>query len=159
VIRLNLDSEAAVREAFAAVMANAAAVRPAPRINGVLVQPQVGGGVEIMVGARNDPLFGPLLVVGLGGVFVELLKDTVTALAPVTVSEARSMLNRLKGAAILRGFRGAPPVDIDGLAQVICRLSEFAAQQRDRVAELDVNPLIANSGGIAAVDALIVRRG
>lgn len=158
VIRLNLRGEAEVREAFAVVMANAEAVAPRPRVNGVLVQPQIAAGVEIMVGSRNDPLFGPLLVVGLGGIFVELLKDTVSALAPVSPDEARSMLNRLKGAAILRGFRGAPPVDVERLAQVISRLSEFAAQQADRVAEMDVNPLICTGDRIAAVDALIVRR-
>jgi len=159
VIRLRLENEAAVRSAYAEIMANAGAARPAPRIHGVLVQPMVAAGVEIMVGARNDPLFGPLLVVGLGGIFVELLKDTVSALAPVTAEEAGAMLNRLKGAAILRGFRGSEAVDCERLAEVICRLSEFVARHRDRVAELDVNPLICSGGRIAAVDALIVKHG
>lgn len=158
VIRLNLHTESEVREAYAAVMANAAAVVPAPRVHGVLVQPMLPAGVEIMVGARNDPLFGPLLVVGLGGIFVELLKDTVTALAPVTPDEARALLNRLKGAAILRGFRGSEAVDGERLVDAICRLSEFAADQRERVAELDVNPLICSGARAMAVDALIVRR-
>jgi hypothetical protein len=103
-------------------------------------------------------LFGPLLVVGLGGIFVELLKDTVLAQAPIDRTEALAMLNRLKGAAILRGFRGAEPVDVEQLAEVICRIGEFAADQRELIAELDVNPLICAGSRIAAVDALMVKR-
>jgi acetate---CoA ligase (ADP-forming) len=157
VIRLNLHDELAVRNAYAEVMANANKVTPTPRINGVLVQPMVPSGVEIMVGARIDPLFGPLLVVGLGGIFVELLKDSVIALAPVDRNEALAMLQRLKGAAILRGFRGAEPVDMEKLAEVICRISELVADQRGVIAELDVNPLVCSGGRIVAVDALIVK--
>jgi acyl-CoA synthetase (NDP forming) len=157
VIRLNLRDEQAVRSAYAEVMANAHKVTPAPRINGVLVQPMVASGVEIMVGARIDPLFGPLLVVGLGGIFVELLKDSVIALAPIDRNEALTMLGRLKGAAILRGFRGAEPVDTEQLAEVICRISELVADQRDLISELDVNPLLCSGGRVVAVDALIVK--
>jgi acetate---CoA ligase (ADP-forming) len=157
VLRLDLRDETAVRRAYAEVMANAAKVEPAPRINGVLVQPMLPSGVEIMVGARIDPLFGPLLVVGLGGIFVELLKDSAIALAPVERGEALNLLASLKGAAILRGFRGAEAVDVERLAEVICRISELAADQRDCIAELDVNPLICSGGRIVAVDALIVK--
>lgn len=157
VLRLDLRDEAAVRQAYAEVMANAHKVQPPPRINGVLVQPMLPSGVEIMVGARIDPLFGPLLVVGLGGIFVELLKDSVIALAPVARSEALHMLSALEGADILRGFRGAEPVDLERLAEVICRISELVADQRDAIAELDVNPLICSGGRIVAVDALIVK--
>jgi len=158
VIRLNLKNEADVGEAYDAVMSNANKVKPAPRINGVLVQPMAGTGVEIMVGARIDPLFGPLIVAGLGGVLVELLKDTQVGLAPVTSAEAGGMLGHLKGKAMLEGFRGAPAVDQDALADVICRLSEFAADQAGRIDELDVNPLICAGTRIVAVDALIVKK-
>lgn len=157
VIRLNLRGEAQVRAAFDEIMANAAKVSPAPRINGVLVQPMIPAGVEIMVGARIDPQFGPLVVIGLGGIFVELLKDTVVDLAPVTRAGALMMLRRLRGAAVLDGFRDMTAVDRDALADVICRLSEFAADQRDRIVELDVNPLICSGSCIVAVDAMIVR--
>lgn len=157
VLRLDLRDEAAVRRAYAEVMANAHKVQPPPRINGVLVQPMLPSGVEIMVGARIDPLFGPLVVVGLGGIFVELLKDSAIALAPVARGEALQMLSSLKGADILRGFRGAEPVDTERLAEVICRISEFVADQRDAIAELDVNPLICTGGRVIAVDALIVK--
>jgi acyl-CoA synthetase (NDP forming) len=157
VIRLNVRNDAEVSRAFAEVVANARNAAPRARINGVLVQPMIPAGVEIMVGARIDPLFGPLIVAGLGGTLVELLKDTAVELAPVTRSEARAMLERLKGAAILRGFRGSEPVAVEQLAGIICRLSELVADQRERIAELDVNPLICAGQRIIAVDALIAR--
>lgn len=158
VIRLNMRGKEEVSRAFAEVVTNARKVVPPARINGVLVQPMIPPGVEIVVGARIDPLFGPLIVAGLGGTLVELLKDTAVQLAPVTRSEAREMLERLKGAAILRGFRGSEPVDVEQLAGIICRLSELAADQHERIAELDVNPLICAGRRIVAVDALIAKR-
>ena len=157
VIRLGRKNEAEVKAAFEAVMANANKVSPKPRLNGVLVQPMISAGTEIMVGARIDPLFGPLIVAGLGGILVELLKDTSVDLAPVNHADARGMLSRLKAQAMLTGFRGSEPVDQDKLADIICRLSEFATDQKDRIAELDVNPLICSGGRIVAVDALIVK--
>ena len=157
VIRLNLKTADEVRAAYDAVMANAAKVSPPPRINGVLVQPMVPQGVEIMVGARVDPLFGPLIVVGLGGIFVELMKDSAIGLAPVTRSEALGMLAKLKGQALLDGFRGMPAVDREALAEVICRVAQFISDHRDMVAEIDVNPLICAGSRILAVDALIVK--
>jgi acetate---CoA ligase (ADP-forming) len=159
VIRLDVRGEAEVRSGFEAILTNAKKSIPASRIKGVLVQPMISPGVEIMVGARMDPLFGPLILVGLGGIMVELLKDTAVALAPVTREEAMAMLCSLKGYSLLTGFRGMEPVDVNALASVICRLSEFAADQRERVLELDVNPLICSGGRITAVDALIVRAG
>ena len=159
VIRLDLRDTAAVREGFAAVMANAARASPPPRVNGVLVQPMVPAGLEMVVGARLDPLFGPMVVVGLGGILVELLRDSATALAPVGQDEARAMLGRLKGRKLLEGFRGLPPVDQDRLADIVRRVSELAADGRERIAEIDVNPLICAGGRQVAVDALIVRRG
>ncbi len=159
VIRLNLRTVEEVRAGYEAVMANAAKVSPPPRINGVLVQPMVPQGVEIVVGVRNDPLFGPLIVVGLGGILVEVLKDTALSPAPVTPSEAVGMLRGLKGVKLLEGFRGMEAVNIDKLADVISRVSRFAADHRDSVAELDVNPLICAGNRITAVDALIVPLG
>jgi acyl-CoA synthetase (NDP forming) len=157
VIRLNLKSADEVKAAYDAVMTNANKVSPKPAINGVLVQPMVPAGAEIMIGARIDPLFGPLIVAGLGGIFVELLKDTALQLAPVTHGEARAMLDKLKGQALLRGFRGSAPVELDVLTDVIIRLSELADDQQNRIAELDVNPLICAGNRVIAVDALIVR--
>jgi acyl-CoA synthetase (NDP forming) len=156
VIRLNLRNAHDVRAGYDAVMANARRVSPLPHVNGVLVQPMVPQGVEMVVGARIDPLFGPLLVVGLGGILVEVLQDTALAPAPVTHADALALLRQLKGEKLLHGFRGAPAVDLDKLADVICRISRFAADHRDTIAELDVNPLICAGDRIIAVDALIV---
>jgi len=156
VVRLDLRDADAVRAAYRSIVANATKVIPAPRISGVLVQPMIASGVEIMIGARIDPQLGPLIAAGFGGTMVELLKDTALELAPVTRAEARAMLMRLKGAALLTGFRGSKPVDIERLAEIVSRLSEFAADQAGRIAELDVNPLIcSHDGRIVAVDALI----
>jgi acyl-CoA synthetase (NDP forming) len=156
VIRPNLRTADEVRAGYAAVMANADKVSPPPRINGVLVQPMVPQGIELVVGARNDPLFGPLIVVGLGGILVEVLNDTALSPAPVTPFEAEALLRQLKGVKLLKGFRGMPGVDIKRLAGVISDVSRFAADHRDSVAELDVNPLICSGDRITAVDALIV---
>ena len=158
VIRLGLRTEAELREGYAAVMANAARVSPPPRIAGVLVQPMAPPGVEVLIGGRVDPLFGPLVVVGLGGILVELLQDRAVGLAPLAPEEARAMLGRLKGAAALRGFRGSAPVDLDRLAGIVSRVSVFIADHAGSVVELDVNPLICAGKDIVAVDALIVRR-
>lgn len=155
VIRLNLGSAEAVREAFDAVMANARQHAPGATINGVLVQPMVPQGIEIVVGARRDPLFGPTVLVGFGGVLVELLRDSVVALAPVGRDEARAMLGRLKGAKLLSGFRNMPAVDLDVLAGIVQRVSELAADHGDRIAEIDVNPVICAGPRLVAVDALI----
>lgn len=159
VIRLNLKTAAEVRAAYDAVMANAHKVEPLPDINGVLVQPMVPQGVEMVVGARVDPLFGPLVVVGLGGILVELLADTALLPAPVSHTEALEMLRSLKGVKLLEGFRGMPATDLNRFAEIICRISEFADDQRDIIAELDVNPLICAGERITAVDALIIRTG
>ncbi len=157
VIRLNLRSAAEVRDAYTVIMERANAVVPKPRVNGVLVQPMVPQGVEMVVGGRVDPLFGPLVVVGLGGIMVELMKDTALALAPVGHDEALGMLRQLQGIKLLQGFRNLPSVDMDRLADVICRVSHFMADQRELIAELDVNPLICAGDKITAVDALIVK--
>jgi acetyl-CoA synthetase len=159
VIRLDLRSADQVRAAFAALLARADAIEPPPRVHGVLVQKMAPPGLEVMVGARIDRLFGPLIVVGLGGVLVELLADTAVAPAPVTREQAVAMLRGLKGARLLAGYRGGPAVDVDALAEVVARLSELVADQAGLIEEMDVNPLICAGDGIVAVDALLVRRG
>jgi acetate---CoA ligase (ADP-forming) len=156
VVRLNLRNADEVRDAYQTIMARARAVTPPPRIAGVLVQKMVPQGIEMVVGARIDPLFGPLVVVGLGGILVELLQDTALAPAPVTHDEALALLAQLKGARLLDGFRGMPAVDRDRLADVISSVARFAADHRTAITELDVNPLVCAGDSIIAVDALIV---
>jgi acyl-CoA synthetase (NDP forming) len=159
VIRLNLGNAAEVATAYDAICARIAALDPPPRLHGVLVQQMVPPGVEIVVGGRVDPQFGPLVVVGLGGVFVELLNDTALAPAPIAAREAEALLRQLRAFRLLEGYRGLPPTDLAALCDIICRVGEFITDQGDLVAELDVNPLICNGSNITAVDALIVRAG
>jgi acetyl-CoA synthetase len=156
VIKLNLRDANEVRAAYAEIMAKAEAVVPRPHVHGILVQPMVPQGIEMVAGARVDPLFGPLIVVGLGGILVELLKDTALAPAPVSLPQAHALLDQLKGGKLLDGFRNLPSVDRAKLAEIICRVSEFAADQAEIIAEVDVNPLICAGSRITAVDALIV---
>ena len=152
-VRLNIAGEGGLRLAYAEIVASVSKVTS--DISGVLVQPMAQQGVEVIFGARVDPVAGAVVLVGLGGVMVELLRDTVVALAPVSVEEAQAMLARLKGYRLLTGFRGSAPVDLDALADALARFSELAADQADRVAEIDVNPIIARPVGVLVVDALI----
>jgi acyl-CoA synthetase (NDP forming) len=156
-VALNLRSMDEVRAAYERVLDNARNFSPAASIAGVLLQRMAPAGVEVVVGARIDPLFGPLIVAGFGGVLVELLRDSTVELAPINADEAMRMLQRLKGAALFGGFRGGPAVDLDRLADLLVRVSEFAADQRGLIAELDINPVICAGPTLTAVDALIVR--
>lgn len=148
-VRLDLRDEAALRAACAAMTV---------ATKGFLVQSMVKGGVELVVGVRRDPQVGPVLLVGMGGVLVEVLRDTTLALAPVGKAEARRMLERLRGYKLLLGYRGSPAADLDAACEAIARISEFAADHADRVEEIDVNPLLARHDGAVALDALIVLR-
>jgi len=159
VVRLNLCNGAAVQDACAAILDAAASLPGRPAVDGVSVQPMLPPGVEMLIGARVDPQFGPLIVVGLGGVWVELLKDSALALAPVQPDEAEAMLHRLKAAALLQGFRGSEAVDIRRLADVICRASELVSDLCRDITEMDINPLICTGARITAVDGLIVKAG
>jgi acetyl-CoA synthetase len=158
-IALGLDSVEAVSAEFEAMMARVQGFAPEARIEGVLLQRMAPKGLEMVVGARFDEAYGPLVVVGLSGVMVELMKDTVVAPAPVTPREAEDMLRRLRGASALSGFRDLPAVDVAKLAEVVARVSEFAADAGEALAELDVNPLICRGSDLVAVDALIIPKG
>ncbi|MEX0637782.1 MAG: acetate--CoA ligase family protein [Burkholderiales bacterium] len=154
VVKLSIADDAALARAYAEIEAAA----KGHELRGVLVQPMIPG-VEVIVGARVDPVVGPVVLVGSGGVLVELMQDSVAALAPVSSMEAKAMLARLKGYKLLTGFRGSVPVNVDALADVVARISEFAADCAEEIEELDVNPIRCGARGIAAVDALITRRG
>jgi acetate---CoA ligase (ADP-forming) len=156
-VALNLRSMDELRAAYERILANARSFSPAARISGVLLQPMVPAGVEVVAGARIDPLLGPLIVAGFGGVLVELKRDAALELAPINDAEAKHMLRSLKGAALFDGFRGAPAVDLDCLADILVRVSELAADQQSLIAELDINPIICAGSTMMAVDALIVR--
>lgn len=152
-VLLDLRSEAEVRQGYARLVAAAAAA--GGHFNGVLVQPMVGKGVEVIAGVRIDAQFGPTVMVGLGGILVEVLQDSAVDFAPLTLAQAEAMIGRLRAQKMLAGARGAPPVDRRALAEVLCRLSEFAADHAGSLQEVDINPLICRGSDIVAVDALI----
>jgi acetate---CoA ligase (ADP-forming) len=114
-------------------------------------------GLEIVVGGRVDPQFGPQVVVGLGGVLVEVMNDTALAPAPIGPDEANALLHELRAFRLLQGYRGLPSVDLALLCEIVCRASEFIADHRHLVSEFDLNPLICAGSNITAVDALIIR--
>jgi acetyltransferase len=160
-VLLNVVSAAAVRRGFAQLIRNARAYKPEARIEGVLVQEMASrGAVEVIIGASVDPQFGPAVVFGLGGVFVELFKDSSLRLAPVSRAEARAMIAETRGAALLAGYRGRPAGDVEAVEDAICRLSHLAADLQDEIAAIDVNPLMVLPAGrgVVAADALVIRR-
>ena len=156
-VKLDLDSAAEVERAFHQILAAVAGMTSRPDFRGVVVQPMVPRGIEVIVGARHDPQFGPLVMLGLGGVLVEILGDTALSLAPVGLSEAKTMLRSLKGAALFDGFRGGPAVDIARIAEIVARFSELAADAGSGFSEMEINPLICTADRIVAADALLVK--
>jgi acyl-CoA synthetase (NDP forming) len=159
-VALGLAGESAVREAYARVLAGAKAAHPAAVIHGVLVQRMAPPGIEIILGVSRDPDFGPMLMVGLGGIHVEVLRDVAFAPVPIGPDEALALVAELKGAALLDGVRGAPPADRAALADLIAALSRFAADHAEAIDEIDLNPVIVHAQGerLSVVDALIVKR-
>ena len=151
-VRLGLGSAGEVAEAATAMLASVRAARPEARLEGVLVQRMAPPGKELLLGMIRDPQFGPLVVVGFGGIYVEVLKDTAARLCPLAARDAHEMLGELRMAPLLKGVRGEPPVDLGALAETICRFAQLAADAAD-LAELEVNPLVAGPGGVMAVDA------
>jgi len=124
----------------------------------LLVQKMAGTGVELILGARRDPVFGPVVLAGIGGIFTEIFRDTVIELAPVSTKEALSMIRRLKGYALLSGYRSQEPVDIAAVADALAKLSRLITKRRD-IQEIDINPLIACPDHVVAVDALVRLNG
>ena len=149
---LGLAAAAEVSHAAGSMLARLRTERPQSSIQGVLVQPMVAPGRELLLGMVRDPQFGPLIMVGLGGIYVEVLKDTVARLAPVSRPEALAMLDELRAAPLLRGVRGEVPVDRTAVAEVICRFAQLAMQIPE-LREIEINPLVASATGAVAVDA------
>jgi acyl-CoA synthetase (NDP forming) len=154
---LNIADAAAVREAHATLLARAAQHAPKARIEGVLIAKQINGGVEMALGVLRDPVFGPVAMVGLGGVFIEILKDVAFRRCPFNETEAEAMIRSLKGFPLLDGARGKPKADVKALAGALAALSRFAVAAGPRLASVDVNPMLvlpAGQGAFAA-DAVI----
>ncbi|MBI1989248.1 MAG: acetate--CoA ligase family protein [Betaproteobacteria bacterium] len=155
-VRLDLRDAAAVKAAFADITANAKRCQPDAAIDGVIVQAMIHGDVELVVGLKHDPVFGMVIMVGLGGIYVEVLKDVVFRKAPVTEAQAGRMLEDLKSRAILDGVRGSPAVDRVALTRLISAVSLFGVAAGERLQELDLNPVLAGGAGATAVDWLMV---
>lgn len=155
-VLLSLDSADDVATGYDTLIERAKTAKPDAKIDGVIVAEMVTGGVETVMGVVCDPVFGPAVMFGLGGVFVEVLKDVTFRLAPFGVDEALRMIDEIQGRVMLDGVRGAPPSDINALAEALSKLSVFAAANADAIETIDVNPFIVLPSGAVAVDALIV---
>jgi acetate---CoA ligase (ADP-forming) len=160
-VRVNLATKGEAFAAYQTLLDNARRHRPEAAIQGVLVSPMAKKGVEIIIGTLLDATFGPMVMVGLGGITTELFRDVIYRPAPVSAAEASAMLAELKAAPLLRGFRGAALADIAALSQLIAQLSMLAAQYRAQISEIEINPVLVHPAGqgVTIVDALVVPRG
>ena len=159
-VRLGVSGADDVRDAFDRIMAAARSAAPGAMVDGVILQPMAARGVETIIGVQRDPVFGPVVMFGLGGVLVEVLEDVTFRVAPFDVAEAHRMIDEIKGRKILDGVRGAPPADIDALAETLSRLSAVAAASAETIDSIDINPFVlgAKGEGGMALDAVILPR-
>lgn len=153
-VRLNVSTPDEAAAAFTNIQARVTSHVSRPTLHGILVAKMAAPGTEVILGMVRDPQFGPAVMVGLGGIFVELYKDVVFRLPPLSPAEARCMLEELKAAPLLTGYRGQPPRDLDALATCACAVARIAAE-RPEIQELDLNPIIAHERGCTIVDAKI----
>ena len=156
-VKLNIRDEAELRLAFETVMDNCRKNAPDAKLEGVLLKPMLKAGVEMIIGVNNDKDFGPMIMVGMGGVFVELFKDVQLAPAPLTREQAKKMLESLNSYPLLNGYRGNPVCDKEALADMLVSISEMAAKGKDSIKELDINPVFVTEEGVAIADALLVQ--
>ena len=156
-VMLNVQDEQAASAGYETIMARARAAHPDAHVRGVQVQKMISGGQEVIVGVTRDPTFGPLVMFGLGGVYVEALADVSFRLAPLTATDAEEMIDEVRSARLLTGLRGAPAADRAALVDAIVRVGQLAADHPE-IVELDINPLLALPAGqgVIAVDARII---
>jgi acyl-CoA synthetase (NDP forming) len=157
---LNLVGGSAVRDAFNGIMDSVCRNAPGAAINGIMVAPMISGGVECILGVQRDPVFGPVVMFGLGGIFVETMKDVSFRLAPFGKAEALRMIDEVKAKSLLHGARGRPVADIEALANALAALSEFAVDMKDQIDSIDINPfsVLPAGRGAMALDAVVIRR-
>jgi succinyl-CoA synthetase beta subunit len=154
-VRLGIDSADALEHAYVRMLEDVRSAVPEARIDGVLVEPQLQG-LEVVIGATTDPLFGPVMVFGLGGVSVEVVGDVAFRLAPLDRRDAGAMLQEIRGAALLNGFRGAPSVNKDAIVAALMALSDLMTSCSNALREIEVNPMLVTADGAVAVDAAAV---
>jgi acetyltransferase len=161
-VKVNLKDENGVREAYRTILKNARAYKENANIHGIAIQEMAPWGTEVILGSVNDPTFGPTMMFGLGGIFVEVLKDVTFRVAPVPASQAIDMLGEIRGAPILRGVRGEAPRDQQVLSETICAYSNMIVDLSEEIAESDANPVLVyeEGKGLKVVDArIILKRG
>jgi len=154
-VKLGLKSAAEVETAYAEIAASVKAAQAEARIEGVAVQKMAAQGTEVIIGMSKDPQFGPVMMFGLGGILVEVLKDVAFRIVPLEPKDARQMVREIKGYPVLEGVRGQPPADVAALEKLILQMSEFV-EAHPEIEELDLNPVFAYKDGALAVDARIV---
>ncbi len=152
---LNLNSETEVRTAYNGILENVKKHKPNARIKGILVQEMAPQSTEVIVGATKDPQFGPALMFGLGGIFVEVLKDVTFRIAPISESDAREMITEVKAYPILKGYRGQPPADVEAIVKILRNTSRLVMEHL-KIKELDLNPIMVYEKGAKTVDARII---
>lgn len=158
-VKLNINTLTDARNAFVEIYSNCKSYKADARLEGVLVQEMAPQGTEMIVGITSDSQFGPMVLVGMGGIFVEVFKDVAVNVCPVGKKEADDMIKSLKSYKLLNGYRGSEALDTDALADIIVKVSEYASEHKDDLAELDLNPVIVypKGKGVKVVDALVVR--
>ena len=154
-VKVNLSDKTAVEEAYDEIMASCTAKYPDANIEGISVQGMAKAGTEVIIGMTKDSSFGPVLMFGLGGIFVEVLKDVAFRIVPLDKNDASDMINEIKGKKILEGYRGQDPADIPFLEDMLLRLSELV-DKTEGIAEIDMNPIFAYNQGAVVVDARII---
>jgi acetate---CoA ligase (ADP-forming) subunit beta len=154
-VKVGLKNEAEVAQAYREIMTSIKTKLPSARIEGITVQNMARPGTEIIMGMTRDPQFGPVLMFGLGGVWVEVLKDVAFRIVPLTRWDASSMIKEIRGYSLLQGYRNLEPVDISLLEDLLMKLSEFL-EKTPEIKEMDLNPVLAYKDGAIAVDARIV---
>jgi acyl-CoA synthetase (NDP forming) len=154
-VKVNLKNKAEVENAFDVIIQSCKAAVPTAKIEGISVQPMGKPGIEVIMGMIKDPSFGPVIMFGLGGVFVEILKDVAFRVIPIEKSDAEDMIDEIKGKKLLEGYRGQEPADVAYLQQMLLKLSDFV-DGTPEIEEIDMNPVFAYKDGAVVVDARII---
>lgn len=154
-VKLSLNNAAEVKRAYDEILKKVKKLYPEAAVHGVSVQKMVRPGTEVIIGTSKDPQFGPVIMFGLGGIFVELLKDVSFRVIPVKGKDAQEMIQEIKGYPLLKGYRGKEPASITALVEIILKISKFI-EQNSQVKELDLNPIFAYRDKAVAVDARII---
>jgi len=152
---INLKDSKDVQNAYKQIMDNVQKHKPNAKIIGMLVQEMAPSSTEVIVGSTKDPQFGPAIMFGLGGIFVEVLRDVTFRIAPVTEDEAREMITEVRAYPLLKGYRNTPPADIDAIVQILLNTSRLVTDHEE-IKELDLNPIMVYEKGAKTVDARII---